>query len=116
MGKNFSFIFKIIIFFIFRVCCCDITEDSSTLAIGYGDSLVQAWTLTSDKLKPLKKAADLEDVDKDADDIMEQMLDDNAGSNSVPFFGHSGPVYGVNFSPDKRMLLSCSEDSTGKFF
>lgn len=76
---------------------------------------MQAWTLTSEKLKPLRNASDLDDVDKDADDVMEQMLDDSAGSNSVSFVGHSGPVYGCSFSPDKRMLLTCSEDSTGKF-
>jgi WD40 repeat protein len=26
--------------------------------------------------------------------------------------GHSGPVYGLSFSPDRTMMLSCSEDGT----
>ena len=27
--------------------------------------------------------------------------------------GHSGPVYGASFSPDRQFLLTCSEDKTG---
>ena len=29
--------------------------------------------------------------------------------------GHSGPVYSTSFSPDNTLLLSASEDGTGKF-
>lgn len=31
---------------------------------------------------------------------------------SKMLLGHSGPVYGLSFSPDRTMMLSCSEDGT----
>lgn len=40
------------------------------------------------------------------------MMDERSGEISRSLFGHSGPVYSVSFSPDRTLLLSCSEDST----
>ena len=34
----------------------------------------------------------------------------------VQLVGHSGPVYGVSIAPDRRFVLSASEDSTGIVF
>ena len=31
---------------------------------------------------------------------------------SVNLHGHNGPIYGLSFSPDRSLLLSCSEDGT----
>lgn len=40
-----------------------------------------------------------------------------AASKNVPqhsrLIGHSGPVYGLSFSPDHQYFLSCSQDKTG---
>ena len=33
-------------------------------------------------------------------------------SASVTLHGHNGPIYGLSFSPDRSLLLSCSEDGT----
>ena len=40
------------------------------------------------------------------------MMDDSSAEQSKMLLGHSGPVYGLSFSPDRTMLLSCSEDGT----
>ncbi len=48
------------------------------------------------------------------DEILDQMLDHSAATDSLSLSGHSGPVYGVCFNPEKSVLLSGSEDGTGK--
>ncbi len=56
-----------VVFIYFSVCSADISEDSGILAVGYGNSAVQVFSLAPDKkLKPLKPASDLERLDKDA--------------------------------------------------
>ena len=40
------------------------------------------------------------------------MFDENSGVDHRTLIGHTGPVYGVSFSPDKYYCLSCSEDGT----
>ena len=40
------------------------------------------------------------------------MLDDSTGSDFKSLIGHSGPVFGVSFSPDKYYLISGGEDGT----
>ncbi len=49
-----------------------------------------------------------------SEDVQEQMFDENSGRPVVDLVGHQGPVYGVSFGPDRRLLLSASEDSTGQ--
>jgi transcription initiation factor TFIID subunit 5 len=44
--------------------------------------------------------------------VLHRMLDENSAEQSKMLLGHSGPVYGLSFSPDRTMLLSCSEDGT----
>ena len=38
----------------------------------------------------------------------------SVGSESIILRGHCGPVYGTCLTPDNNILLSCSEDTTGK--
>lgn len=40
------------------------------------------------------------------------MIDERSGETSRTLCGHGGPVYSVSFSPDRTLLLSCSEDAT----
>lgn len=45
------------------------------------------------------------------------MLGNDAdATSSRKLIGHAGPVYGVNFSPDGKYLLSCSEDRTARLW
>lgn len=58
----------------YRVCCAEITEDSSMLAVGFNDSIVKVWTLVPQKLKAMKSAEQLEEVNIEADDVMVKIL------------------------------------------
>lgn len=92
--------------------CATIAEDSSIIAIGFSDSTVRVWALTPSNLKQLRPAHDLEDLDKECEDVPRLMLDDEKTFDTKTLCGHSGPVYGVSFSPCRQFLLSCSEDCT----
>ncbi|KAL3280921.1 hypothetical protein HHI36_004148 [Cryptolaemus montrouzieri] len=94
------------------VCCAEITEDSSMLAVGFNDSIVKVWSLVPQKLKALKSAQQLQEVNIEAEDLMVRIMNERTGEVSRTLAGHSGPVYSVSFSPDRTLLLSCSEDAT----
>ncbi|KAK5645647.1 hypothetical protein RI129_004111 [Pyrocoelia pectoralis] len=96
----------------YTVTCAEITEDSSMLAVGFSDSIVKVWTLVPQKLKTMKSAEQLQDVNTDAEDVLARMMDERSGETSRTLVGHGGTVYSVSFSPDRTLLLSCSEDST----
>lgn len=94
------------------VASAEISEDSSLLAIGFSESMVKVWTLVPQKLKSMKSADQLQDIDREADDVLVRMMDERTGEKCRTLFGHSGPVYRLSFSIDKTLLLSCSEDGT----
>lgn len=79
----------------------------------------------------MKPAEQLKDIDRDAgiirtlsiwkyismftfflDDVLVRMMDDRTAETCRTFLGHNGPVYRCSYSPDKTMMLSCSEDTT----
>ncbi|KAF2981177.1 hypothetical protein EK904_014528 [Melospiza melodia maxima] len=91
----------------------DITDDSSMIVGGFADSTVRVWSVTPKKLRSVKTAADLSLIDKESDDVLERIMDEKTASELKILYGHSGPVYGTSFSPDRNYLLSCSEDGTG---
>uniref|UniRef100_A0A8C8MLV0 TFIID subunit TAF5 NTD2 domain-containing protein n=1 Tax=Oncorhynchus tshawytscha TaxID=74940 RepID=A0A8C8MLV0_ONCTS len=90
----------------------DFTDDSSLIAGGFADSTVRVWSVTPKKLRRVKSAADLSNIDKESDDVLERIMDEKTASESKILYGHSGPVYGISFSPDRNYLLSSSEDGT----
>ncbi|CAH0557206.1 unnamed protein product [Brassicogethes aeneus] len=96
----------------YSVTCAEITEDSSMLAVGFNDSIVKVFTLVPQKLRAMKSVDQLQDVNIEAEDVLARMMDDRSGESSRSLYGHAGPVYSVSFSPDKTLLLSCSEDTT----
>ncbi|KAF8369241.1 taf-5 [Pristionchus pacificus] len=94
------------------VSSCDVSEDSSYLALGFGDSGISVFALNEDKkMRKMKGADDLDKLDTESDDIMEEMVE-NESAGVVTFNGHSAPIYSINFSPDKRILASTSGDNT----
>lgn len=46
-------------------------------------------------------------------DVLVRMMDEQIGDTCKTLFGHGGPVYHLSFSPDRNLLLSSAEDSTG---
>ncbi|XP_075468634.1 transcription initiation factor TFIID subunit 5 isoform X2 [Ascaphus truei] len=90
----------------------DVTDDSSLIAGGFADSTVRVWSVTPKKLRGVKTASDLSLIDKESDDVLERIMDEKTSSEMKVLYGHSGPVYGCSFSPDKNYLLSSSEDGT----
>lgn len=92
--------------------CCAITENASMMAVGLTDSTIRVWALSPTNLKQIRPPHELEELDKEAEDISSRMLDDEKSFDKKTLCAHSGPVYGVSFSPCRLMLLSCSEDGT----
>lgn len=54
----------------FRVCCAEITEDSSMLAVGFNDSIIKVFTLVPQKLKTMKSTDKLQEVNIEAEDVL----------------------------------------------
>jgi len=95
------------------VNCCDISDDSTYLALGLSDSTIKVYTLAGNKkLMLMKPFHELENLDKESYDVFNLMFDDSSASDSKILVGHSGPIFSVSFSPDKYNLVSGSEDAT----
>ncbi|XP_022326421.2 transcription initiation factor TFIID subunit 5-like [Crassostrea virginica] len=94
------------------VTSIDMAEDSSLLSVGFADSTIRVFTTSSQKLRGMKTAGELDSIDRDADDVLERMMDDRTAADSKLLTGHSGPVYAARFSRDRKYLVSCSEDGT----
>lgn len=95
-----------------KINCLDISEDSSLIACGFDDSSIKIWSLTPSKLRTLKTPNELSKIDKEADDVLERIMNDKSATDCRTLCGHSGPVYGLNFNSDKSFLISSSEDGT----
>ncbi|CAB0043908.1 unnamed protein product [Trichogramma brassicae] len=92
--------------------CAEVSEDSSLLSVGFSDSSIKVWSLVPQKLQKIKDAKQLANVSCESDDVLVRMMDDKTAETVRTLYGHSGPVYSLSFSPDKRILLSSSEDGT----
>ncbi|KAF3901671.1 Xenin [Orbilia brochopaga] len=70
------------------------SEDGTRCATSHAESYVRLWSLNNEQLVS-----------------MNQSENENV-STTRRLLGHSGPVYGVSFSPDSKWLLSASEDKS----
>lgn len=77
-----------------NMTCLEFNQDLNLVGAGFQDSYIKLWSLGGKPLKSVFKK------------------DKNNTSNTRKLIGHSGPVYGLSFSPDNRYLLSSSEDKT----
>lgn len=80
----------------------EFNDDSTVVAGGFQDSFIKLWSIDGSPLKSVLKNDPLNDENQDGLPL----------NNTRRLIGHSGPVYGLSFSPDNHYLLSSSEDST----
>lgn len=68
-----NFLFNIYIFsnvlLIFSITAAEVAEDSSLLAVGFSDSGIKIWSLVPQKLRLMKTAEQLADIERDAGNI-----------------------------------------------
>ncbi|XP_057187440.1 TAF5-like RNA polymerase II p300/CBP-associated factor-associated factor 65 kDa subunit 5L isoform X1 [Triplophysa rosa] len=95
----------------------EVSADSRLLAAGFDNSAVKLWSLRARKLKVGPHKADVSKI-RLACDLLEEEADDEdaSGSEIKTLRAHSGPVYRTAFLTDGSGLLSCSEDSTVRFW
>lgn len=48
------------------VTCAEISEDTSLIAVGFADSILKVWSLTPAKLREMKPADQLKEIDREA--------------------------------------------------
>ena len=62
------------------------------------------WSLNTHKLKGLKSADALDNLNRDADDVLHRMMDESSSSINKNLHGHSGPVRKPFLLPLKTIL------------
>uniref|UniRef100_A0A8C5MQL4 TATA-box binding protein associated factor 5 like n=1 Tax=Leptobrachium leishanense TaxID=445787 RepID=A0A8C5MQL4_9ANUR len=95
----------------------EISPDSKLLACGFDNSCVKLWSLRSKKLKAEQHKVDVSRI-RLACDVLEEEVDedDQVGTEMKILRGHSGPVYSTRFLSDSSGLLSCSEDTSIRYW
>lgn len=78
------------------LACVDFSQDATLVATGFQEAYIKIFSLTG---KPLVSALPSENNGQTA-------------PTTRRLIAHSGPVYGVTFSPDNRYIISCSQDAT----
>ena len=60
-----------------KVTATAMSDDSSLLAAGFSNSNIRVWSLVPIKLKKLRGAETLKELNREADDVLHRMMDDN---------------------------------------
>lgn len=95
----------------------EVSPDSRLLAAGFDSSAVKLWSLRARKLKAKAHQVDVSRI-RLACDVLEEEVEeeDGCGSELQTLRAHSGPVFRTVFLSDSSGLLSCSEDSTLRYW
>ncbi|KAJ1503046.1 Transcription initiation factor TFIID subunit 5 [Coelomomyces lativittatus] len=93
--------------------CATFSSDVTLLAGGFSDSVIRVHSLTKENLRALTPSQHLtpEELERFKPEDMSSMRE-KEGTPYKKLIGHSGTVFQCAFSPDRRFLLSCSEDQT----
>ncbi|TNN60478.1 TAF5-like RNA polymerase II p300/CBP-associated factor-associated factor subunit 5L [Liparis tanakae] len=95
----------------------EVSADSRLLAAGFDSSAVKLWSLRARKLKAAPHRADVSLIHLACDVLEEEVEEaDGSGSELKTLRGHSGPVFRTAFLTDGSGLLSCSEDTTIRYW
>ncbi|CAG8582093.1 3601_t:CDS:10 [Paraglomus occultum] len=93
--------------------CISISDDATLIAGGFSESYIKIWSLKGEKLKAFMNNVRPTFVSEVSD--LERLREQH-GSECKRLVGHSGPVFGLSFSPDNRYLVTCSEDKTARLW
>ncbi|XP_069024045.1 TAF5-like RNA polymerase II p300/CBP-associated factor-associated factor 65 kDa subunit 5L [Embiotoca jacksoni] len=94
----------------------EVSADSRLLAAGFDSSAVKLWSLRARKLKARPHRADVSRIHLACDVLEEVDEEDASGSEVKTLRGHSGPVFRTAFLTDSSGMLSCSEDTTIRYW
>ncbi|XP_068178741.1 TAF5-like RNA polymerase II p300/CBP-associated factor-associated factor 65 kDa subunit 5L [Antennarius striatus] len=95
----------------------EVSADSRLLAAGFDSSTVKLWSLRARKLKAKAHQADVSFIHLACDVLEEEEGEELvSGSEIKTLRGHSGPVFRTAFLTDSSGLLSCSEDTTIRYW
>ncbi|XP_057700543.1 TAF5-like RNA polymerase II p300/CBP-associated factor-associated factor 65 kDa subunit 5L isoform X2 [Corythoichthys intestinalis] len=95
----------------------EVSPDSRLLAAGFDNSAVKLWSLHARKLKAKPHVTDVSQVRLACDVLEEQMDEEEASGSEIKMLrGHSGPVFRTAFLTDSSGLLSCSEDTSIRYW
>ncbi|XP_055249477.1 TAF5-like RNA polymerase II p300/CBP-associated factor-associated factor 65 kDa subunit 5L [Moschus berezovskii] len=92
----------------------EVSPDCKLLAAGFDNSCIKLWSLTS-KFKSKPHQGDVSRIHL-AYDILEDDEEDTTAKEMKVLRGHCGPVYATRFLPDSSGLLSCSEDTSIRYW
>ena len=93
----------------------EVSPDRRLLAAGFDNSCIKVWSPSSKKLNSEPREVNVSHIHL-ARDVPEEDEDDSAGLEMKVLRGHCGPVYGTRFLPDSSALLSCSEDTSIRYW
>ena len=98
------------------VNCASLSEDCKLLAAGCQNSAVKVWSLTRNKIYRMKEAAELESLNLADENIIDMIMDERTGTQSLTLHGHIGPVYDTSPNYNKSLILSCGDDCTARLW
>jgi len=84
------------------------------VAAGFSDSTIKLWDLEADQSRWNEATKRYFDSDGRDPAFIPRHPRDSANFHHL--VAHSGPVYGLSFSPDSQFLLSCSQDTTTRLW
>ncbi|KAI4554162.1 hypothetical protein MJG53_019461 [Ovis ammon polii x Ovis aries] len=90
------------------------SPDNNLLAAGFNNSRIKLWSLTS-KFKSKPHQVDVSRIHLTYD-TLEVDEEDRTAKEMKVLQGHCGPVYSTRFLPDSSALLSCSEDTSIRYW
>ncbi|XP_040122496.1 TAF5-like RNA polymerase II p300/CBP-associated factor-associated factor 65 kDa subunit 5L [Oryx dammah] len=90
------------------------SPDNKLLAAGFNNSCIKLWSLTS-KFKSKPHQVDMSRIHLTYD-TLEVDEEDKTAKEMKVLQGHCGPVYSTRFLPDSSALLSCSEDTSIRYW
>lgn len=98
------------------VNCATLSEDCKLLVAGCQNSAVKVWSLTRNKIYKMKQTEELDALNIADENIIDMIMDDRTGTQSLNLHGHIGPVYDVSLNYNKSLVLSCGNDCTARLW